>query len=63
VVVRQYGGDQLQDQDMERMIIFLILSILEGRRKNNLCAFLHSNSVQSVLRIDEYGSLFEFMMY
>lgn len=63
LTVRPYGGDQLQDQGMERMIIFLILCIFEGRRKNNLCTFLHSNSVQSALRIDEYGSFFEFMMY
>ena len=63
LAMRAYGGDQFQDQDMERMVIFLILSIFEGRRKNNSCALLHSKSVQSGLKIDECGWLIGFMMY
>jgi hypothetical protein len=63
LAVRAYGGDQFQDQDMERMVIFLILSIFEDRRKSNSCAFLHSKSMLSVLKIDECGWLIGFMMY
>jgi len=63
LAMRAYGGDQFQVQDMKRMVTFLILSIFEGRRKNNSCAFLHSKLVQSGLKIGECGWLIGFMMY